>query len=201
VKYNAGVILWCMSWRVSLSPQAETWVRRLAITDPLASSWITAAIDHLQDGPPSTRRVRVPPEDGCLARQRLLRAIGVRRTRKVRIWYGARSHQRVIHVVQGKLTGSSADDSCVIRYERLPWTTASNRTMRTLLRLAVNVLPSRHRARYAEEFRAEVHELVAAGYGRSTVILYALRMASRSLMLRRAMIESSKTASALSEDQ
>jgi hypothetical protein len=56
-----------------------------------------------------------------------------------------------------------------------------------LLAVAVRMLPSAGRTRYAEEYRAELWDLAQSGAGRSRQLRYALRQLGHAIAMGRAL--------------
>lgn len=77
----------------------------------------------------------------------------------------------------------------------VPWTpmpggrraSAASRLTESLLALELQLLPTQHRARYAEEFHAELHDLAQARATKALQFLYALQQLRRVWQLRAAL--------------
>lgn len=117
-------------------------------------------------------------------------ALAARAERAAR--YRARKEESELVQAHNRVRAELAWDG--VRFEPVPRPGGPGRTCKRLVALAVCVLPARQRARYAEEFRADLWEL-----SRGRRFGYAVRLVAHSLSLRRNLLSSSATAMAKRE--
>jgi hypothetical protein len=206
-------------WRVVIHREAEVWLKRADTSDPRAAHWARVAIETLArygeealllESPPSGLVVEADPRSSDLE-PRVLRFeytidVGADETeqtppdvepRILRMDCAVATSSRTAWVRRLSATGAAVHkiehiDYQVTMTDRQATGNTEKRTSvvaHKLLSLAVAPIPSGERARYAEEFAAELLDLADEGLSRRRQWSYAaaliLNGIALSLILRR----------------
>lgn len=107
----------------------------------------------------------------------------------------ARKEEAALDRARSDVLTELVADSQGSYFERADRSDTPGRTCRRLVTLAVYVLPANQRARYVEEFRADLWEV-----GRSRRLGYAVRLVAYSWSLRRSLVNSAAVAAVTREN-
>jgi hypothetical protein len=164
------------SWVVQLCARAESWARWVAESDSVTAHEFVSAVDVLELLGPRAQLLNRRPQDGCA----------------LLIHCASNTRRRQILVTDCRLIGDPVGPPYGVIYEfqeredgPAPQTVASSRFAARLLDFAAWVLPPADRARYCEEYQAELYELALVG--RRAQWAYSVRLVLYSLPLRHAL--------------